>query len=247
MNPPSNFTANVWASGILPEIYAAQSALATGDRLLRADVPLERDLSGILAVYSIGVERLLKLALGMCEIALGHPWPTMNSTRNGWGHAIASMDERLREKLRALIDSGEFEHADMLRSWLCTLEHDLIWHAVVVTLEAYADKGRYHHLDTVAGGTVASPNPTQLWDDVEKAAIAMRPALAAQYAGVLNGDPWEPFELALTTEVANSILRWEAIITAAGMHGVYGADGKTLGSAGLPEGALPIQVEAACV
>ena len=78
----SSYSREQWGSALFPEISSPQSALAAGDRLLRADGALERDLNGIFAICSIcsiGIERLPKLALGISAASDGKPWPQMNS------------------------------------------------------------------------------------------------------------------------------------------------------------------------
>lgn len=244
----SQFSPDQWLNGLLPEISSARSALATADRLLREDGPIERDLDGILAIYSIGVERLLKLSLGIAAVDNGQPWPAkMSLTREGWGHAITAMDSRLRETLRRRIAEGPFEQAALLNLWLRTLENDPIWQAVVQVLEAYADKGRYYHLDQMSSSIKPSPNPKEMWDQMEHAAIESHPALSEMYQQVLAGEvEWDDFERLLRKAVADSIQRWVAIIACMGMHKVLGEDGATLGADALPVGALPIVTLPGC-
>lgn len=146
MREGSGFTSQQWLNGLLPEVDSARSVLASADRLLRQDGALERDLDAVLATYSIGVERLMKLALGTAAVSRGEGWPKkMGFTREGWGHALDEMDERLRSELREAVESGDWEREQMLRSWICTLDNDPVWAAVVRTLRNYADAGRYHH------------------------------------------------------------------------------------------------------
>lgn len=115
MRKGSGFTSEQWLNGLLPEVNSARSVLASADRLLRQDGPLERDIDAILATYSIGVERLMKLALGTAAVSRGGGWPkNMGFTREGWGHALDVMDVRLRETMREAVTSGDWEYKPML-------------------------------------------------------------------------------------------------------------------------------------
>lgn len=118
----SNFTSHEWSHALLPEVSSARRVLATADRLLRSGESFESEIDAILATYSIGVERLMKLALGASAVSRGEKWPKMGFTRDGWGHALDEMDARLRGELAAAVRGGEWEHRRLLESWVCTLE-----------------------------------------------------------------------------------------------------------------------------
>jgi len=247
MREGSGFTSQQWLDGLLPEVDSARSVLASADRLLRQDGALERDLDAILATYSIGVERLMKLALGTAAVSRGEGWPKkMSFTREGWGHALDEMDKRLRSELREAIESGDWERKPMLLSWICTLDNDPVWAAVVRTLRNYADAGRYHHLDQVAGKDVSSLSSRAMWDEVERAAIANSPPLSAHRQRTIEGVDFAPFERELRAEVANSIRRWVSIVCLFGFHGVLGEDWRVMGASALPEDALPIRALPNC-
>lgn len=79
----------------------------------------------------------------------------MGFTREGWGHALDEMDGRLRSVLRDAVEADDWGWKQMLRTWICTLDNDPVWAAVVRTLRNYADAGRYHHLDQVGGKEVS--------------------------------------------------------------------------------------------
>ncbi|XPP25643.1 MAG: hypothetical protein ACNYNX_08320 [Leucobacter sp.] len=238
----SHFTRQQWLEGLLPEINSARSVLATADRLLRQDGALERDLDAVVATYAIGIERLEKLALGTAAVSKGEDWPAaMGLTRKGWGHALDDMDQRLRGELRERIESGDWERATMLKSWICTIDNDPVWQAVVSALRNYADNGRYHHLDLISGREIKSKSSWEMWEIVERAAIAADPSLAEHYQRTEEVAALAPFEQRLRAAVADSIKRWVTIICLFGFHGVLGEDWKKLGAAALPDDALPVR------
>lgn len=247
MREGSAFTSQQWLNGLLPEVNSARSVLASADRLLRKDGALESDLDAVLATYSIGVERLMKLALGTAAVSRGEGWPKkMGFTRDGWGHALDEMDERLRSELRDAVESGTWEQKVMLRSWICTLDNDPVWAAVIHALRNYADAGRYHHLDQVAGKDVTWRPSSAMWDEAERAAISSSPPLAAHYQRTIEGANFAPFERELRAQVADSIKRWVSIVCLFGFHGVLGDDWRVIGASALPEDALPVHVLPSC-
>lgn len=247
MHEGSGFTSQQWLSGLLPEVNSARSVLVSGDRLLRQDGALERDLDAVLATYSIGVERLMKLALGTAAVSRGEGWPKkMGFTRDGWGHALDDMDERLRSELRDAVESQDWERQQMLRTGICTLDNDPVWAAVGRALRNYADAGRYHHLDQVAGKEVSLRSSSEMWDEAERAAIASAPSLASQHQRTTKGADFALFERKLRAEVADSIKRWVSIVCLCGFHGVLGEDWRVNGASALPDDALPVRALPNC-
>jgi len=247
MREGSGFTSEQWFMRLLPEVTSARRVLASADRLLRQSGTLERDLDAILATYSIGVERLMKLALGTAAVSRGEGWPAnMGQTRAGWGHALDEMDARLRETLEAAVRGGDWEHKRLLETWICTLNNDPVWAAVIRALRNYADAGRYHHLDQIRGGVVTSFSSQSMWEKVERTAIDNNGQLRAHYQRVLSGADFDPFENELRSLVADVIKRWVSIICLFGFHGVLGADWRAIGADALPDDALPVRALAEC-
>lgn len=247
MREGSSFTSQQWLNGLLPEVHSARSVLASADRLLRQEGPLERDLDAILATYSIGVERLMKLALGTAAVSEGKGWPKkMGYTRDGWGHALDDMDGRLRATFRTAVSKGDWEHQRLLDSWVCTLDKDPVWAATIRTLRNYADAGRYHHLDQIGSKQIKTRSSHDMWNDAERAAIDNDESLAAQEQRVYGGEAFGPFEQKLRAAVADSIKRWVSIVCLFGFHGVLGEDWRAIGADALPDDALPVDVLPSC-
>lgn len=246
MREGSKFTSAQWLEGLLPEVNSARRVLDSADRLLRRDGPLDRDIDAVLATYAIGVERLMKLALATAAVSRGEPWPSMWSTKKGWGHALDEMDERLRGEFRQSLTAGSWERQSLLESWSCTLDNDPVWTAAVSALRNYADKGRYHHLDLVAGRAGSGRSSREMWDDVELAALGSDESLADHHRRTQAGEPLGPFELRLRSAVADSIKRWVSIVCLFGMHGVLGEDWRAIGADALPDDAVPVRVLTGC-
>ncbi len=241
---PSQNLSPTQAFALINETASIRYALDSADRLLRAGGPLERERDAIFAVCSIGTEKLAKVALCLIEVSEGRGWPpvqTLNKSREGWGHALAEMDARLRAALADRIVG--LEHDDLLRRMLCTVDQDVIWLGVAKTMEAYATMGRFFHLDELAGATPdPAHDPVSQWDAAERAAIAATPELQR----LRENDTWEAFEAALLATVADSIRRWWSLVALMGMHGALGTDGKSFGADVLPDGAVPFRFADGC-
>lgn len=247
MRQGSKFTSQQWLNGLLPEVTSARRVLATADGLLRQEGELERDIDAVFATYSIGIERLMKLALGAASVSRGDGWPEqMGSTRAGWGHALDEMDARLRLTVKDALAVNEWEHQSLLESWICTIDGDPVWAAAITAFRNYAAAGRYHHLDQVTGDHVKSRSSRDMWDAIENAAIASNEDLAEHYKQTLQGADFAPFESELRNAIADAIKRWAAIICLFGFHGVLGEDWRVMGADAFPSDALPIKPLAGC-
>ena len=226
---------------LINETASIRYALDSADRLLRTAGPFERERDAIFAVCSIGIEKLAKVALCLIEVDKGRGWPpikVLNKSRDGWGHSIGQMDNRLRDVLASRVAGKEAEV--FLRRMLRTVEQDAVWSHVAGSLEAYATMGRFFHRDALAGES-ADPthDPAVLWDAAERAAVAASPTLASLQAA----EPWTAFEIALLGSVADSIRRWWGMVALMGMHGVLGDAGKSFGGDVLPDGAVPFRFD----
>jgi len=222
--------------GLLPEFGSTQFVLGTGIRLLRESDSFARDKDAVFATLAIGVEKVVKLALGIMAIDQGRPWPS----KAIWGHDSARMDLQLRDALRERIASGEF--SPFVAALLCTVDNDPIWAAVVNALEIYATEGRFYNLDVIGGRTQKRGNPDEAWNAAEQAALAADPSLRQMMTALDDG-----FEQALSKAIADSIHRWLAMITLLGMNGVLGDEwGKMFGADLLPEGATRVPLDPSC-
>lgn len=246
MRHQSKFTSREWSHALLPEVSSARRVLATADRLLRSGESFDAEIDAILATYSIGVERLMKLALGTSAVSRGEGWPKMGSTRDGWGHALDEMDARLQAELATAVRDGDWEHRRLLESWVCTLEKDPVWNAAVRTLRNYADAGRYYHLDQLRGGAVKARSSHEMWNEVEEIAIDTNPVLKALHLAAIRGEGFEEFELAVRATVADAIKRWTSLICLFGLHGVLGEDWQVIGADALPDDAVPVHALPEC-
>lgn len=177
MGEGSRFTSAQWLEGLLPEVNSARRVLDSADRLIRRDGPLDRDIDAVLAIYSIGVERFMKLALATAAMSRGEQWPSVWSTRESLGHALDETDERLQGELRKSLAVGGWERQSLLESGSGTPDNDPVWAAVVRALRNYADR-RFHHLDLVAGPVGSTRSSRDMWDDVEHAAFGSDQSIA---------------------------------------------------------------------
>jgi hypothetical protein len=238
-----SFTANQIWGGLFPEFASTKYVLATGLRLLRSGGPFERDKDAVFATLAVGVEKLAKLAHGLLSLDEGQPWPKMNVTRDGWGHACARMDKRLRARISARLELEEFADKVYVRQLLCTVEHDQVWAQVVEALEAYGTEGRFYALDVIAGNGREEMNPLPHWEAAENTAVE----LDSELASLMHTDA-NQFDAALSEAIAKSVHRWWALVTLSGVHGMYGEGwGKTFGADLLPDGLGRIVIDPGCL
>jgi len=228
----------VW-SGLLPEFASTKYVLATGLRLIR-EGRFDTNKDAILATLAVGVEKLVKLAHGIMIVEAGGRWPAMGSTRDGWGHAVAKMERRLRANLLERLNDGSFEYDPLLRGMLATIDEDETWAMLVSALEVYATKGRFYRLDRLAGRVQEEGAPEEIWETAELGLWQNDRALRT----LLGEDP-DAFNKALSNVLADTVERFIVVICLTGMHGVIGADwGVRFGADLLPEHGLRFKYEA---
>ena len=210
------------AFALLFEAHAARQLLGTGCHLLIADHGIDGKFDALATVWSIGVEKLLKVALGLAALSAGEAWPDGKS----FGHNIVHMDGQLRAHL------SDWEARSPQSTWLTGLlravHSDPVWPAVLTVLDAYARSGRFAYLDRLAQVTEPPQPPRPLWDKVEAAVLSTRPDLhATVYA--TPPVPVPQFNAALVevnTTIAQSLARWWLTVTRVGTFGAYGAQGR---------------------
>lgn|GEM_PF-1598452 len=189
------------------EMDSARYLLRHGDDVLRTTKYIDLTIDAILTTLSIGVEKLLKLALGLGEVADGKGWPDKRTMQKGFGHGTLEMDAKLRARLREGIELKPYA-----RTILAEVDADPVWPALLAALDAYGQSGRFYNLDTLAMSPQQFENPRHLWDAIEQIALANDPKLAQMQQDVFddltNPQKMDDYEHALLVVIANSLRRW---------------------------------------
>jgi len=113
---------------------SARHLLKHGDNVLRSSRYIYLDVNAILTTLSVGVDKALKLALALWDVAEGNGWPSVARMKNEYEHGVVAMDAILRNKLRAGIGTKPYA-----RDVLAKVDADPIWPALLTALDAYGD------------------------------------------------------------------------------------------------------------
>lgn len=204
---------------LIQAVDSARYLLRHGHRLLHQRESIELRLDAIMTTLSIGVEKVLKVSLGVAEVGAGRSWPD-KATMKAFGHGTAAMDRTLR----ALLHAG-MEHrpaVDYLRSVFDAVDQDPVWPVLLGSLDDYGQGGRFHNLDGLAGAPRRGKSPTAHSDAVELAASQNDPSLLALRD---NGD-FDEWSVGVQRAIAASLERWWFLIHRLGIHDVLGPLGK---------------------
>ena len=219
---------------LLFEMNSARQLLAFGESTLRNTRLLDPSRDAILTTTSIGVEKLLKVALGLMQIAEGDGWPSKAKMRDEFGHGVTAMDARLREHLDAWLATRE--GPSFVHGLVEVVRADAVWPRLLDALDAYGRSGRFYYLNALAESTQPWESPTALWDATEQAAIAQHAEIRA-----LLGGPTEALNrlpVALHHAVADSLLQWWTMVAWSARHGALGDRGRQFGFEAHPDSAL---------
>lgn len=219
------------------EITSARNLLAYGERVVRTAPFADTTRDPSLTMLSIGVEKLLKVSLGLSILDETGSWPSASIMKSEFRHGLKQMDSNLRTRLREGVRGKEYE--EFISGLLQTLEDDPVWPAILDALDRYGQSGRFYYLDLLGDNPQSFENPARIWDDAENIAVDSNAELEAMRSRALNDlqdqGLWDNFVAALNTAIADSIHRWWEVICVLGRHGVLGDDNKAFGFEAHPD------------
>ena len=118
----------------------------------------------MLVLLATGTEKLLKLAFGLCRQEATGSWPSldeMGPRKHGWGHRIADLDAECGQLVRAGAEGATYPHQVMQA--LEALYPDEYIGPWLTALQRYAQQGRFHNLDRLAGPDAElAPSPLEV-------------------------------------------------------------------------------------
>lgn len=206
------------------EMTSARNLLAYGIKSLRDAPFIETTLDPILSLLSIGVEKHLKLILGVIGIDKTGGWPPFNAMK---GHDIVAMYDRVMTAIRErTTDKSQF-----VRDHVAGVDADPVIPALMAVLERYAREGRFYNLDRLAERTQKDDPPWSYWSKVEAIALsdqAVQVKYAAATADTSNQQAWDEFYAALQGRVADALDRFWAMVCWVGKNHALGTTGRTL-------------------
>lgn len=221
---------------LLLEARAARQLLAHGCHLLSSSHAVDEKFDALTTTWSIGVEKTLKLTLGLAALSRGEKWPCGKPL----GHGIVDMNRQLFRHL------DNWQQNTSLSPWLAgrlaELQDDPVWPAILVLLDTYARSGRFAYLDRLAEVSEPPKEPRPLWDDVEIAALTVRPELKRLLE---SSDPRPSIEeintglLEMNRLITRSLTSWWFTVTRVGLFDAYGAQARQFTPELEPDMALP--------
>lgn len=212
----------------LAEIHSSQNLLGYGSKVLREARFIETTLDPIMTMLSIGVEKLLKLNMGVARVARGEQWPTKAEMREH-GHGILRLYETVLEEA----DPGVRSSTPYVRGLFEALANDPVLPPLLAVLDRYGSYGRFYNLDRLGDSPQAGESPAQMWDAAENATLASPRVAALQQASqddIMSNDATDAFYAAVQAQVADSLRGLWFALHRAGMNGVFGNPGRLFGS-----------------
>lgn len=183
----------------------------------------------ILTMLSIGVEKLLKMSLGLTHVAEHGEWPPLSKFRETWRHDIVKMHDDLFQTIRRRLPQAT--HPAFVESRLVEAEADPVLPALMAALSRYGQSGRFYNLDELALSPQAGEDPGHMWSEAENVALRLDPVMKSKFEAASSAAPevFDAFLHELEARLAESIERWWDVIALAGKHGILGARGKSWG------------------
>lgn len=219
--------AQAWA--LLAEQTSTRNLLAYGLRALRTAAFLETTRDPIMTMLSIGLEKLLKMALGLAHLAEHREWPPVAIFRDHWRHDLDTMLRETLDTLRARLDRAN--HRPYVESLLDAVERDPVLVPLVAALSRYGRQGRFYNLDTLAESPQRGPSPEAMWSSVEQILLAHDEKLRTRLSAVTGRDAeaHEALIHQMEARTADSLQRLWDLIAMAGVQGMHGARGRGWG------------------
>jgi len=197
------------------EIDAAGTLLRHGHAILAEYRFASRDAEAVFACLSGGVEKLLKLTVGVLALAEGAPWPQQATMKNA-GHRITELDESVRTAIVQRTDRSTAP--GLIASLLEWVRADPGHSQILATLERYATNGRFHNLDRLGGLQQRGESPQALWGELQAMVVDANPELLEQLAGDERDDAQRTINRVITL----SLGAWCELIVRSWSTGVCG-------------------------
>jgi len=216
------------------ESDAAKYLLTLGLRTARQAAYVDGTRDPILALLSSGVEKVLKICLGLIAVADRGNWTDSKTNKDVYRHQLVKMDNLLRTRLRARL------HGGYVSQKLAEVEGDALWPVVLEALDRYGREGRFYYLDALANAAQAGDGPDAYWEAVINAARDSDPAILNLFhAYAANQQGKEAFFRRVHEAIASSVQRWWDLLALAGVQGVLGGRGVDWG---IDQGAIATQL-----
>jgi hypothetical protein len=202
------------------EVDAAAALLNHGFRILTGYRFAVHDADPLFVCLAGGVEKLLKLTLGLHGLEINNRWPSAREMQ-AVGHAITELEERVRLVIRDRISLSTAP--GYIRMLLDDVTADRYIDFALKTLERYAVRGRFYNLDYLGDRPQPEASPRELWEELHQELLAARPELLAKIASPTE---WEEGRREINALIGDSMRLWCELIARSWMTGVVGQQAK---------------------
>lgn len=222
---------------LLFEQESARQLLAHGVHVLAGADYSGTVLDPVLTVWSIGVEKLLKVAVGLGMVGDDHAWPDMKKL---YSHNLVKLDADLRVRVHRWLDTQQ--EVESVAGLVRRVDDDPVWPVLLDCLHLYANEGRFHRLDELAQARADRQDPKGLWGTVETAVLEADTEFADRFYATITNGPIDDHRAAareLHGFIAGSMVGWWFMVTRAARFGALGETGRQFGADSEPANALP--------
>lgn len=213
------------------EMDSARYLMRAAEKMIRSSTAIDLVVHPILTTSSIGVEKLLKLALGLKGVSTARRWPSKRAMRE-YGHGLDDMYKALRRLVANDLAARAFPGTP-LRSALDAVDNDPLWLPLLTLLTRYGSRARFFHLDALAEDPQDGDAPELGWDGLEQIAIehfeSVRSARDRVFDNLNDREAVDRFQSAFHAQVADSLARFWDLMSALGTFDALGPRGKLYG------------------
>lgn len=179
----------------------------------------------LLALLSIGAEKMLKMTYALIiEDATGS-WPSA-STMRGFGHDVATLDRECRRLFRDRIHLATSDR--YVAGLLDDLDADPFITRLLEILTRYGQAGRFAHLDALSGQAQPGEPPRTMWERYDTDLGLLAPAFPLSRA-ISNEDFDRLVRRPLNERHREIVGRWREVYFRALIHGLAGDAAKAYG------------------
>ena len=216
-------------TALMYEQQASRQLLAHGVTLVTTAPNYAPILDPLFTCWSIGLEKLLKIARGLLDIEAGNSWELRKT------HDLPSLAQPLLEHL----DSRAEPRTPYLRGLVAQVVEDPGWEPLLAALSEYGRMGRFRHLDDIGGHPNDMTAVEDSWSHLE--AVANNdPEVAALWATFdASEEASDRLHAVQGRVIARPLVNVWLLITQAARHGAFGELGVAFGADSEPQNALP--------
>ncbi|KFF58046.1 hypothetical protein JF66_21555 [Cryobacterium sp. MLB-32] len=215
------------AFALIGEMTSTRNLLGYGVKVLRGARFPETTRDPIMTMLSIGVEKLLKLTVGVVSLDETQAWPS-KKTMMSYGHGIAALFDHV---MAAILDRTT-DSSDYVRDLVAGVLADPVLPPLLAALDRYGMSGRFYNLDMLADVPQVDPDPSRMWDSAEQAALGDPGIAELQRVAterLSDNGAWDSFYSAVQGHTADSIEQLWLMISRVGINNALGTTGATLG------------------